>query len=135
MAVTWITLGASVSAILANAYLFFAAAPDAGSARFFTFWAASPYLAHCGLAWMLRRHLAASRLGWAGTVAAGLFTLGVFYSDLQPIIAARAEGTRPPMNCAGPLLELGLPVLQWLFVGLLGGVASLTESTMLFTGE
>jgi hypothetical protein len=50
-------------------------------------------------------------------VSAGLAVL-VYTSDILPFVRARDTGEEL-MNCGGPLIEFGFPILQWLGVGLL----------------
>ena len=117
-AFVWMTIGVSGCAILASACLFSVAA-NSHSALFFTLWVATPYLGHCGLALAHKRNAHGLAVIMVGTFVAAVASVGLFYTDLQPVIAARAEGVEPPMNCAGPWLEFALPIYQWIFVGLL----------------
>ncbi len=65
------------------------------------------------------------RASW--TIAAGAavisgFSVCILYADLSPYFTSPAPALRA-MNCYGPLIELGLPVLQWGALGVVAVVA------------
>jgi hypothetical protein len=115
---TALTACASLGAILTMFALCVAGGTDERSTQFFVCWTGTPYLGYCGLAFARRRRSGASRLVFVGSaLSAGLAVL-LYTADLLPYIEARSKG-EVVMNCAGPLIELGFPVVQWVFVGLL----------------
>jgi hypothetical protein len=99
-------------------YAYAGFAKDWSSTQSYLLWTGTPYLAYCGLT------SARARTGDAGPVfvttalSAGLATFA-YAADMMPYIHARSRGEEL-MNCAGPLVQLGVPILQWVLVGWLG---------------
>jgi hypothetical protein len=116
------TAGVCVCFVVGIGCLFFLAGP-VSVAWFFTLWAAVPFVGHGLLAHAMRRSITASTIVLLGTILVGLFTFALFYEDKSMYISARYQGRPPPMNCAGPVRDIGLPILQCVFVVFLGGLA------------
>lgn len=112
-----LTVCVSLGAILTTYALCVGAGTDEHSTRFFLFWTGAPYLGYCGLAFARRRTGGAAPVFVTTALSAGLASL-LYVADLVPYIQARSKG-EDEMNCAGPLLQLGFPILQWVLVGLL----------------
>jgi hypothetical protein len=117
-----ITAGVCVCFVVGNGCLFFLA-DSVAAAVFFTLWAAVPYVGHRVLAQAMRRSVTASAIVLLGTILVGLFTFALFYEDKSMYIRAHFQGQPPPKNCAGPVRDIGLPILQCVFVIFLGGLA------------
>ena len=107
----------SLAAVLATVTLEMAAEVDERSLRFFVCWTGAPYLGYCVLAATRRNDRIAILVGTV--ISAGAAT-ALYWLDIWPQVAAKARGEEV-MNCAGPLVELGFPILQWLSVGVLWG--------------
>ena len=120
---TVLSVVTSLSCALATVHLYGLSGMDSHSLMFLGGWAVAPYPAHCVLAFAARRRPEASVAILVGTIASGGVAILLFLNDLQPWIDARSRGVEPPMNCGGPLVEFGLPVVQWIFLGVLGWVA------------
>lgn len=114
-----ISLAVSDCAILAEAGLFFAAAPNFSTAYFFTVWTIAPYAGQRVLALVMARSLAASVFILGGTVAMALVTIACYCAEFVPDIVSRLDGTQTlcPVGMLGQC-RLMLPELQWIFVGL-----------------
>ncbi len=106
------TIIVSIVAVLSTVTLEIAAGADERSLRFFAFWTGAPYLGYCGLAAARPRRNVAILITTA--ISAAVAT-AVYWSDIWPLVAAQARGEEV-MNCAGPLVELGFPIVQWLSV-------------------
>ena len=61
----------------------------------------------------------------AGAATISLCSVIVLYTDLQPYFMPPSPTFRV-MNCAGPIIQLGLPFLQWPALGVVAGVAYYT---------
>ena len=106
------TVIVSIVAVLSMVVLCNAAGLDENTSRFFLFWTGAPYLGFCGLAFVRAAH----RPGiFIGTLLCGGLASLLYWSDIWPLVAAKARGEEV-MNCAGPLLEFGVPIVQWLLV-------------------
>lgn len=105
------TVIVSIGAVLSTVVLGIAAKTDERSFIFFVCWTGAPYLTYCGLAFARRAHRSA--VFGATVVSGGLATL-LYWSDIWPFVAAVSRGEEV-MNCAGPLIEFGFPILQWFF--------------------
>lgn len=133
--VAWITIAAITVAVLIVTCVIFAAVD---SPPLLTLWVTAPYLGNFALARACRRHLAASILVFFGSVfLAGFATNRWYYycEDLHHIQHIVRAGGRPPMNCAGPIVEVGFPLMQWIAVALLGGMAALFVLTSRWIGN
>jgi len=116
--------GISVIAVIVSAWLFHEVNPGF---EIICFWTGLPYLAHCALSIGVSGYQAASRAVVIGTVVSTCAADYMYFRDVWPFIDARSSGTHL-MNCAGPLVELGVPILQWIFVGFLWSIAMLIRS-------
>lgn len=106
------------AAVFAMVKLCLAAELDEHSFPFFVAWTSAPYLAYCGLAHSRRTRRDDSTVVFIGTaISAGLATL-LYGNDLWTVIDARSRGEEL-LNCAGPLVELGFPLVQWFVAGAL----------------
>jgi hypothetical protein len=114
---TAMTVAASLAAIGAMLALCVASGMDARSINFFVCWTSAPYLGYCILAFWRHRRVG-SGLVFAGTALSAGLAVIAYASDILPSIRARYTGD-VVMNCGGPLIEFGVPILQWLGVGLL----------------
>jgi hypothetical protein len=110
------TILISTGAVAAMAALCIAAGTDQLTTQVFVSWTGAPYLGYCGLAVTRRTARAAASVFAASTCSAVLATT-LYWSDLRPFIVASPG--EEPMNCAGPLVELMVPLAQWLSVGIL----------------
>jgi hypothetical protein len=86
------------------------------------FWTGAPYPGYCWLAFERVRSRRA-HLVFAGTAVSAALATVMYLADLMPFVKAQSTGEEV-MNCAGPLIEFGLPILQWLFLGFLCVVSS-----------
>jgi hypothetical protein len=114
---TALTVCASLAAIGTMITLCAAAGMDARSVNFFVWWSSAPYLGYCILAFWRHRRVG-SGLVFTGTALSAVLAVFAYESDILPFIRARYTGDEL-MNCGGPLIEFGVPILQWLGVGLL----------------
>lgn len=106
------TVLVSVGAILFMAGLGILGGTDSPSLLFFVCWTGAPYLGYCALA--LARRAPRTAIFVNTLISAGLASIA-YLSDSWPFILARARGEEM-MNCAGPLIEFGVPLLQWVHV-------------------
>jgi hypothetical protein len=109
------TVIVSIAAVLSTIVLCIGARVDEHSLPFFIGWTGAPYLGFCGLALARRAH--GSGIFVATLLSGGLATL-LYWSDIWPLAAAETRGEEI-LNCAGPLVELGFPVVQWFLVAVL----------------
>jgi hypothetical protein len=121
--ITILSMGTSLCAAAATIGLFMAAPYDSGSFTAFGIWASGPYLGFCLMALAVRRSPTRSQLVLTAAVLSSLVGLILFGNYLSPFIKAHLNGTEPPMNCAGPIAEFGIPILQWIVVAVIGFVA------------
>jgi hypothetical protein len=113
-----ITMLVGVAATVASVGLAFAIGADANSFPFLVFWTGAPYLGYCGLALLRgRRREASVAICFATAFSGGLATL-IYWSSNWEFIQARSRG-EGPLDCGGPLVELGFPLIQWVSVGVL----------------
>jgi hypothetical protein len=114
---TALSVCASLIAIITMLSLCVAAGFDAQTINFFVCWTSAPYIGHCILAYWRHRR-SGSGLVFAGTVLSAGSAVVVYANDILPFVRARYTSDIV-MNCGGPLIEFGFPILQWLGVGLL----------------
>ena len=118
---------ASVGAVLAMRSLCIAAELDEHTTPAFLFWTGVPYLGYSLLALSRRDRPGASGVVFATTMISAGAATALYWSDLSPSIGARARGEEV-MNCGGPLVEFGFPLLQWISVVILAVVTSKRQS-------
>jgi hypothetical protein len=106
------TVIVSIGAVLSTVVLCMVAGIDERSFVFFVCWTGAPYLGYCGLAFARRAHHFAV---FVATILSGGFATLLYWSDIWPQVVAESRGEEV-MNCAGPLIELGFPVVQWVLV-------------------
>jgi hypothetical protein len=114
---TALSVCASLIAIVTMLALCVAAGFDAQTIHFFVCWTSAPYIGHWILAYW-RHQRSGSGFVFAGTALSAGLAVVVYANDILPFVRARSTGDIV-MNCGGPLIELGFPLLQWLGVGLL----------------
>jgi hypothetical protein len=119
------TVLVSIGAVLSTAAMGIAASVNEDDFWFLIFWTGAPYLGHCGLATSRRAH-GTTVFAWT-IISGGLATL-FYWANFRPMIDVRQQGGMP-MNCAGPLIEAGVPLIQWflvmvLFLAIPGGPIS-----------
>ena len=114
---TALSICASLIATGAMFALCVAAGMDARSIHFIVCWTSAPYIGLCILAFSRHRRLG-SGLVFAGTAISAGLAVVVYANDMLPFIRARYTGDIV-MNCGGPLIEFGFPIVQWLGLGLL----------------
>lgn len=117
------TVIVSIGAVVSTVVLGIAAGTDERSFPFFVCWTGAPYLGYCGLAFARRAHRSAV---FVATLLSGGLATSLYWSDIWPQVAAEARGEEV-MNCAGPLMELGFPIVQWFLVVVLS-VATMRRS-------
>lgn len=106
------TVLVSVIAVLIVAGLGVRLGTDANSLAFFVCWMGAPYLCLCGLALSRRKD---GFFVFLNTLLSGGVATGIYLSDAMPYFEARAAGGEV-MNCGPPIIQLGIPLLQWLHV-------------------
>lgn len=75
-------------------------------------WDTAVFVAFGAVAVGLRNSRTGSLILLAGTLATGIFSTWLLYADLHFYFTPPTPGNQV-MNCMGPLVELGLPILQW----------------------
>jgi hypothetical protein len=90
---------------------------DLGSALALGTWVCLPYMILAGFADRLRTHRFASEVMLAGTLLVASLGFWLF-STLELEIRARLFGGTMPMNCSGPILPLGLALVQIIIAGI-----------------
>jgi hypothetical protein len=94
---------------------------------FISAWDSCPYAFVAALAFAFRRHLTCALLILLGSLAITAWGLSVLHLHLQPMFTPPAPGWGRLMNCAGPILELMLPIMQAVALGVAAGLAALLQ--------
>jgi hypothetical protein len=119
---------ASVGAFVVMRLLCIAAELDEHTTSAFLFWTGVPYLGYSLLALSRRDRPGASAVVFASTIISAGAASALYWADLSPSIGARARGEEV-MNCGGPLVEFGFPLLQWISVVVLAVATSRRQAT------
>lgn len=85
-------------------------------------WDSLVYLGIIAIACVFRHSPRTSCIVALGAAAISAFSVLVLYADLQPYFTPPSPTFRV-MNCAGPLIQFGLPFLQWPALGMVAGIA------------
>jgi hypothetical protein len=93
---------------------------------FFSVWDSWPYGFMALLAYVFRRRLPGALLVLLGSLAVTGWGLWLLRLNMEPYFIPRSDGHRL-MNCAGPIVEIMLPIMQGVGVGVVGGLAALLQ--------
>jgi hypothetical protein len=96
----------------------------------FIAWTVSPYAALLVVTLRWLRSTTASIVVTLGAIAIAAFGLTLLYGAAWPYLEARWQGTRGPLNCGGPVIELGVPLVQWIAVVVLALLARVTSAVV-----
>lgn len=110
------TILASLACVVTTIGLCVAAGVDGPSTRAMAWWSGLPYLGFCTLAFVHRGSREAARRVLVATAVVGGLATFLYARDLWPFIEAGPDRDQI-MDCGGPLVEFGVPVVQWLFIG------------------
>ena len=91
-------------------------------------WDVAVYAGVVGFAIAFGKSRSASAVILLGAAVIGVSSVFILYGSLS-VYFSPPTPTRRVMNCVGPLIELGLPVLQWPTLALFSAVAFLVFSS------